>query len=318
MHYSGGMPLADERRVQIVVTPGSGEGRALETARRLRMLLHARGRPSRLFSFSDLGDLVRWARSAEPDFAYLVAVGGDATLSAAATLAVRRAVPFVPLPKGFGNVFARVFGHQGRPEQVLEVLEHGKVRMVDVGVGGGELFLSHRSYGALEHVQAIAERGRRQPRSRILRHLWYYDVARRFFFSTRLPGIRVEVDGAAVADDAVLVTVANVETYHGFLPLTPKASPIDGMFDVFVMPRMLPATLLTHLVRIMLHAPGRWRGVSLVRGRSVVVTSDQGREELITWRRALPLLVPPGAMQALERRTVADDAPVVRAAGGSG
>jgi diacylglycerol kinase (ATP) len=312
------MPLADERRVQIVVTPGSGEGGALAAARRVRTLLHAHGRPSRLFSFADLGDLVRWARSADPDFGYLVAVGGDATLSAAAALAIRRAVPFVPLPTGFGNVFARVFGHHGRPEQVLEVIEHGRVRMVDVGAVDGEVFLSHRSYGALEHIQTIAERGRQQPRSRMLRHLWYYDVARRFLFSTRLPGIRVEVDDRAIADDAVLVTVANVETYHGFLPLTPKASPIDGMFDVFVMPRVAPATLVAQLVRIMLRAPGRWHGVSLVRGRRVAVTSDGRRDELTTWRRALPLLVPPGAMQALARRTLEDDAPVVRAAGGSG
>ena len=41
---------------------------------------------------------------------------------------------------------------------------------------------------------------------------------------------------AVVADDAVLVTVANVETYRDFLPLTPSASPIDGRFDVFVVP----------------------------------------------------------------------------------
>ena len=52
-----------------------------------------------------------------------------------------------------------------------------------------------------------------------------------------MSAFHVEVDGNTVADDAGPVTVADEETYRGFLPLTPSASPIDGRFDVAVMPR---------------------------------------------------------------------------------
>ena len=108
----------------------------------------------------------------------------------------------------------------------------------------------------------------------------------------------------AVADDAVLVTVANVETYRGFLTLTPEASPIDGRFDVAVMPRVSKAVLLLRLLRPLLRLPGRRRPLPIYRGRRVVVTTPRRRDELTVWRRALPLLVPRGAIEGLGRRTV--------------
>jgi diacylglycerol kinase (ATP) len=295
--------------VEIVVTPGSGDGRALGIARRLRRLLRRRGRPAVIRAFADLPALMRWAQTCTHDFSHIVCVGGDATLSAAACAAMRSEAPLVPVPTGFGNIFANVFRHPRRARQVATLLETGEVRRVDVGVvttSGEEVFLSHRSYGLLEQIQTIAEHGRRQPRRRLLRYLWYWGVAYRFLFRSRLAGFSVEIDGRIVADDAVLVTVANVETYHGFLSLTPTASPIDGLFDVAVIPRVSAARLLWRLLSLRLGLPRRWDGITLYRGRRVVVTTPRRREQLTVRRRALPLLVAPGAVEALTRRTVAD------------
>jgi diacylglycerol kinase (ATP) len=299
--------------VQITVTPGSGEGRALATARRLAAALRRCGHVVDVRSFADLTTLAAWARECPPDVSHVVCIGGDATLSAAAAASIRTGAPFVPVPNGFGNVFAQVFGHVPYVRAVVALFQTGEVRSVDVGVvAGEEIFLSHRSYGMLEQIQQVAERGRKQPRRRLLRLLWYYGVAYRFLFRNRLDGFQVEIDGVSVEEDAVLVTVANVETYRGFLPLTPSASPIDGLFDVFLVPRVSTFGLLRRLLCIMLHLPGRWRGVMLYRGRRVQVTTPRRREALAVRRRALPLLVPPGALEALRRRTILDEPPVAR------
>ena len=299
--------------VQIAVTPGSGEGRALATGWRLAAGLKRRGHEVDVRSFADLAALAEWARECQPDISHVVCIGGDATLSAAAAASIRTGAPFVPVPNGFGNVFAQVFGHAPNVRAVLALFERGEVRSVDVGViGGEEIFLSPRSSGMLEQIQQVAERGRKQPRRRLLRLLWYYTVAYRFLFRNRLAGFRVEIDGVAVAEDAVLVTVANVETYRGFLPLTPTASPIDGLFDVFVVPRVSTLGLLRRLLFLMLRLPGRWRGVALYRGRRVQVTTPRRREALAVRRRALPLLVPPGAFETLQRRTILDEPPIER------
>jgi diacylglycerol kinase family enzyme len=288
--------------VCIVVTPGSGEGRACAVAGRLARLLRRRGSAVTIRTFRDLPSLVDWAKTCGPDFAAICCVGGDATQSAAALLARRHRIPFVPIPNGFGNLFARVFGHPSSAGRAARLLEEGEVRMVDVGVAGGELFLSHRSYGLLDQVQEAVEAGRRQPRARARRLLAYYRTALRAVWKTPLAPLRVEVDGALAADQAVLVTVANVETYRDFLSLTPSASPIDGRLDVCIVPRTSKVGLAWRLLRLKLGLPGRWNGVMLYRGREIVVVSEAGRETLRAVRRVLPLLLPRGAIAELRRR----------------
>src|SRR5262249_46327897 len=157
-------------------------------------LLGRRRWQSEVECFRDLESLRHWAANCPPNFSLLVCVGGDATQSAAAAAAIRCDAAFIPVPAGFGNVFASVFGYPARAGAVIELLGRGERRRVDVGAAGDELFLSHRSYGLLEHVQEVAERGRRQPKNRVLRYLWYWGVGRRFLFSARLAGFQVEVD----------------------------------------------------------------------------------------------------------------------------
>jgi diacylglycerol kinase (ATP) len=292
------------RSVCVVVTPGSGEGRSRGVARRLARRLRRRGSTVTIKAFGDLQSLIAWAKSAGPEFSVIFCVGGDATQSAAALLAQRHGVPFVPIPNGFGNLFASVFGHSPSPRRAAQLLGDGEIRWVDVGVANDELFLSHKSYGFIDQIQERVEEGRRQPRERTRRLLAYYWAAVRAVWTTPLTPLSVEVDGAVVADEAILVTVANVETYRDMLPLTPAASPIDGRFDVFVIPRTSKLGLALRLLRLKLRLPGRWKGVSLYRGRTVVVRGDTHHETLRVVRRALPLLLPPGAIAALERRQV--------------
>ena len=290
--------------IQIVVTSGSGDGGSRSTARRLQKALVRRGYEAHMQTFGDLERLQEWSAACEPAFSHLVGVGGDATLSAAVTAAMRLSIPFVPVPNGFGNMFARAFGFADQTRRVIELFERGQIRRVDAGiVNGREIFLSHRSYGLLEEIQQAVEREGAQPRSRVLRHLAYYVMAERLLVTAPLPSIRVEVEGVLLAEDAVLVTVANVETYRGFLSLTPMASPIDGLFDVFVIPGAPKLRVWTRLFKILCGLPGRWDGVGLCRGRHVRVTVDGGPpDELAVRRRAFPLLVLPESVERLRAR----------------
>jgi len=79
-----------------------------------------------------------------------------------------------------------------------------------------------------------------------------------------------------------------------------------------VIPRTSKLGLAWRLGRLKLRLPGRWRGVSLHRGRTVVVGRGAARETLRVVRRAVPLLLPPGAVAALARRQaeVEDEVPV--------
>jgi len=299
-------------RVCIVVTPGSGDGRARGIARRLGHLLRRRRLAVTIVSFDDLAALNEWAKTCGPEFSVVFCVGGDATQSAAARMARRHRIPLVPMPTGFGNLFARVFGHPSSPRHALALLEHGEVRMVDVGVAGDELFVSHKSYGFLDRIQEQVETGRRQPRDPARRLFAYYRTSLRAIWSTPLAPLRLEIDGALAVEDAVVITVANVETYRDLLSLTPAASPFDGRLDVFAIPRTSKLGLTWRLLKLKLRLPGRWKAVALYRGREVVVIGAHGHDTLRVARRVLPLLLPPGAVEQLKRRQVEreEDVPV--------
>jgi diacylglycerol kinase (ATP) len=292
------------RPVQIVVTPGSGNGRALETARQLREALGARGQEARLDVFEDLHSLRRWARAGEPSFSLLICVGGDGTQSTTAPAAMRRSVPFLPVPSGFGNLFAGALGHSGRVEHALESLETGEVVGVDVGVRKGETFLCQEGFGLLSDVQTRTEASTWKPRARWRRGLAYYGTALRLLGQTRPTPLRVTVDGRVVARDAVIVIVANVPSYGAWLPLTPEASPVDGRFDVFVMSGSRSATL-TRLLGRHLRIPGADRASRLFRGRHVSVAApDSPPVELRMLPGLLPVVVPGATARALERDRV--------------
>ncbi len=298
--------------VQIVVTPGSGNGRAPSTARRLQKALARRGYEAHIQTFSDYDRLVQWAAICAPKCSHLVGVGGDSTLEAVARAAVRLGIPFVPVPNGFGNIFARVFGHTDGTQRVMELFERGRVRRIDVGtVNHEQMFLTHQGYGMLEEIEQAVERGRALPKSRLLRHLAYYAMARRFLFNAPLPAIRVEAEGTLLCEDAAVVIVANVETFDGYLNLTPSASPLDGCFDVSVIPRTTRLGVWLRLLKFLLGLPGRWNGIMLCRGRRVRVTVGDGPpEELAVRPSVLPLLIPPGSVERLRTRQAGSDVPV--------
>jgi hypothetical protein len=58
--------------VQIVVTPGSGDGRAMAIARAVRKQLAKEGYAPRMHVFRTLDDLIRWTKACHANFSYLV------------------------------------------------------------------------------------------------------------------------------------------------------------------------------------------------------------------------------------------------------
>jgi diacylglycerol kinase (ATP) len=301
-------------RVHIVVTSGSGNGRGLAIARDVGKRLEKEGYAARVQVFRSLDELVRWTRTSPATFSHLVAVGGDATMSAVAEAAVRLSVCFLPVPSGFGNLFTRAFEHPSEPEQVVALLGQGDLVWSDVGIAGTEMFLSHQSYGYVAQIQEGVEQLHR-PRQRYLRLLSYYRMAAKQLSDDRLDAIQLEIDGRAIPGKAGLVTISNVETYRGFLSLTPTASPVDGFLDVCVIPRTTRPGILAQLVKVVLDLPGCRDEIGLYRGRHVRVRVNRRRpEDVRVLQSALPVLVPPGSLERLKARQAAAQAitPVVR------
>jgi diacylglycerol kinase (ATP) len=296
--------VAATRPIKIVVTPGSGNGQAMTTALELRDALSARRYRSSIEVFPDLEGLRGWARSEGDDFGLLICVGGDGTQSMTAQAAVHRGVPFLPVSSGFGNLFARAFGHPHDVRGTLDLLDDGRVVHCDVGMRNNELFLCQQSYGLIAEVQEAVESSAAVPRARWQRWLSYYRAGARYLRDAPPQRRRVVVDDRLVAVDAALVIVANVKTYGAWLPLTPGASPVDGLFDVFVMKGASHREVFGKLLWRHLRLPGSGPGTVFCRGQRVSVSGLRSmRDQLEVLPGALPVVVSPKRAAALERES---------------
>jgi diacylglycerol kinase family enzyme len=128
--------------------------------------------------------------------------GGDGSLAAVAEVAIERGLPFVCVPYGTRNHFARDIGlDRDDPVAALDGFA-GTERRVDVGRVGDRLFLNNVSLGLYANLVHRRERHRR--RSELLARVRALSI-----LATHRPPLGITIDGARVA--ARVVVVANNE-----------------------------------------------------------------------------------------------------------
>ena len=144
-------------RYFLIVNPGSGTDSP--TAAELRDAAAARGVEVRFLEDGD--DLQELARSAGADV--LGMAGGDGSLAAVAAVAIEQDVPFVCIPFGTRNHFARDLGlDRDDPIGALAAFGDGVERRVDVARAGDRLFLNNVSLGIYARLVHRREHHRRR------------------------------------------------------------------------------------------------------------------------------------------------------------
>jgi diacylglycerol kinase family enzyme len=141
----------------LLVNPRSGDGRP--SADGLRAEAESRGVLVHLLGEDD--DPAALARRATADS--LGMAGGDGSLAPVAEVALERAVPFVVVPFGTRNHFARDLGlDRDDPISVLDAFTKGRERRVDVGRVNGTVFLNNVSLGLYAQLVHRREGHRRR------------------------------------------------------------------------------------------------------------------------------------------------------------
>jgi diacylglycerol kinase family enzyme len=178
----------------LFVNPRSGSDEP--TPAHLEAAARARGIDVHVLGPDD--DLEELARSADADA--LGMAGGDGSLGAVAAVALERDLPFVVVPYGTRNHFARDLGlDRDDPIAALDGFS-GRERRVDVGRVDERLFLNNVSLGL--YAMLVHRRERHRRRREALARL------RAFGILLRHPhALRASVDGEPI--DARILLVAN-------------------------------------------------------------------------------------------------------------
>jgi diacylglycerol kinase family enzyme len=143
----------------LIVNPRSGD----EEPSADQFVAAARARGIEAHVLTDGEDSAEVARGAG-DAEALGVAGGDGSLGAVAAVAVERGLPFVCVPYGTRNHFARDVGlDRDDPIGALEAFVGAGERVVDVGRAGSRLFLNNVSFGVYARLVHRREhhRGRR-------------------------------------------------------------------------------------------------------------------------------------------------------------
>jgi diacylglycerol kinase family enzyme len=176
----------------LLVNPRSGDGSP--TAEELCAEAERLGVSAHVLREED--DPAEVARAAGADV--LGVAGGDGSLGTVAAVAIERDLPFVCVPFGTRNHFARDAGlDRDDPIGALAAFG-GRERRVDVGRVGELVFLNNVSLGAYARLVHVREHHRR--RRAVLARL------RALAISVRHPhGLHVRIDGDPVSARVVLV-----------------------------------------------------------------------------------------------------------------
>lgn len=178
----------------LLINPRSGSGSP--SAEELLDEARSRGLDaSVLREGDDPGEL---ARSADPG--PLGIAGGDGSLAAVAEVAIERDQPFVCIPFGTRNHFARDLGlDRDDPVGALDAFE-GSERLIDVGRVGDRIFLNNVTLGL--YAQLVHERESHRRRRNA-----FAQLRALFLLARNREQLGLSIDGEAV--EAQIALVAN-------------------------------------------------------------------------------------------------------------
>jgi diacylglycerol kinase family enzyme len=247
MSHAGWLRAEAPHRPVLVINPMSGGGKAsragLEEAARERGI-----EPVVLAPGDDLEAIAR--RAISGGAGALGMAGGDGSLAVVASLALASGLPFVCIPTGTRNHFARDLGVP--PDDLVGALDafaHALEGAIDVGEVNGRLFLNNVSLGI--YGAAVQRASYRNAKLRTL----FETAAEVLGPSAQLPAVDVVDDlGIDHADPAVVLVSNNPYALEG--PPAPGIRPTldSGLLGILVL----------HKPGDPRHGPGRgWTAPSL-------------------------------------------------------
>jgi YegS/Rv2252/BmrU family lipid kinase len=199
----------------------------------------------------------------------LVAFGGDGTFNEVLNGADLDRAVLGLIPAGTGNVLAKELGTSLKPRRAARQLVEGRTVRYDVGECNGQLFACMFGAGFDARVVHMVAEGR-GARMTKLRYVPY--VTRALWGLPRW-GIRVQVDGRILGQDARQVIVANTRSYGGPVQIASAAGPRDGQLDAAALPLQGLLGMAGAACQALLRRVHKAGGASYGRGTEFTVTA---------------------------------------------
>lgn len=219
-------------------------------------------------SFESAATNLRESLSGDVD--RVVMVGGDGLAHLAIQVLAGTKIPLLVIPAGTGNDFARALKLPlDKPELIIERSMQSSAVDIDLGRVNGRWFAAVLSTGFDSLVNERANR------SRFLKGRIKYNVAILMelpFFKAR--HYRFTIDGVALESRAMLIAIANGESYGGGMRICPEAKFDDGLLDIMILGPISKLEFLRVFPKVFSGSHITHPAVKILQGREVSIEAD--------------------------------------------
>jgi YegS/Rv2252/BmrU family lipid kinase len=218
-------------RYLLIANPASGRGLAGRGAEAVAEYFRRRGHEMETRFTERPGHAEELAREgAKGDYEAIIVGGGDGTINEALNGMAGSAKKLAIIPWGTGNVFASEMRYPRSVGAICKLILKGDSELLDLGLCGDRRFLLMAGVGVDAYSLKQLEGGALKRRLGVIA---YAVAALRAFARYSYPPIRVELPDGRV-DSGSFVLVSNTSRYGDVFSFTPRASPLDGLLNVFV------------------------------------------------------------------------------------
>lgn len=218
----------------LIYNPHAGKSGATAVATYCTKRLEQAGHQVTNAPAINLGDATTQAFVALSDV--VVAIGGDGTINqVAAGLIKRRNPPKLGIiPQGTVNNLAKVLHIPLLPNLAVSNLLRGPSRFIDIGQVNDQVMISTLTLGVLANAAVSVTQQAKQR----LGPLVY--LTRGIHSLTKKQHWHLKISGAGRTweQDSAFLLVTMTNSVGGFTNFAPQAKPDDGLFHVFVAPRL--------------------------------------------------------------------------------
>jgi YegS/Rv2252/BmrU family lipid kinase len=220
------MKNGNTHNAAVIINPNSGTSRPpAEVAE----LFASRGVSVQLFE--EENPVKAASRADSEGFGTLIAAGGDGTVSAVSSIAVRSDRTLGVLPVGTLNHFAGALGIPSDLEEAVAIVAGAKTKQVDIADVNGEFFINNSSLGL---YPAMVVQRRTEEKRGFSR--WMATIRAGLLTWLRLPtlDVRLTVQEARINRTTPLVFVGNNEYQMEGLSAGARNSLTDGVLFVSI------------------------------------------------------------------------------------
>lgn len=255
----------------VIHNPISGQGRSETITDDICRELAGRGHTVIDCRPTSAEDAAREVSNIGPDVTGVISIGGDGTHNTILNGMLGSPVPLLPVPAGTENILSYTLGIPGNVEKIVDILEHGRIREMDVGLANGRAFLIMSGVGFDARITAEVHKHRQGP---IHRSNYYWPTFKELM-TYDFPPIKVQVEGREVAVAAGFLVIGNLDIYADRLHLCDRALPDDGLLDMVIFTKPGRFRLIWSFLLTKFRQNRMMKDVIYLQGRQFTVSAER-------------------------------------------